>query len=253
MGLFKKENQSIVPKDIKTNTEDVKKAREIEIIAGENTFETKFLSLCNYLITNTDDNKFFIPKDDEDMLNIFLGWDYINIDKTSFKFVLDFATAYRYMTDIFPIRTTQIISVDENKDTKSIKVEFDLNKIRGKEENIKDDTITFDFYSIPNRINTALEVMESETSSMLEQYINEGVIDKDAYYLEITRNTSTENNVIEKYLTLQKYSMIKIEDTYDLIWLKSIFNITHGICRETYYTLLDNIQDSIFGKFRGKD
>ena len=187
------------------------------------------------------------------MLNIFLGWDYINIDKTSFKFVLDFATAYRYMTDIFPIRTTQIISVDENKDTKSIKVEFDLNKIRGKEENIKDDTITFDFYSIPNRINTALEVMDSETSSMLEQYINEGVIDKDAYYLEITRNTSTENNVIEKYLTLQKYSMSKIEDTYDLIWLKSIFNITHGICRETYYTLLDNIQDNIFGKFRGKD
>lgn len=251
MGWFDKESKQEEEKIEEKSDKDY----SLNIIAGENRYETKLLTYCHFLMENK--NKIITEKGpiihvDPDyavIINNFLTLNYKTVyNPKDFNFIYEFAKAFEYMTDIFPLDTKQRVFVAQNNDTKSTKVEFKC-PVDNDNGTIKEDNIVFDFYTIPSRINTALEALaDIEASSELEQYINNGTIEKDTLYVEITREIirANDDDIRIKNLTLQR-CVTDGMDIYDLLWLESIYRKVYKVCEDTFKDLINCITFNLTG------
>ena len=210
---------------------------KIEPVIGENSFETRILTWIKYFRSYYDE---FLVKGtlygmkNKKNIKKFLAWDNFDIDTKSIIFVKEFTDMLISISNIIFIdKYCHDISYEYNETTKSTTLIIENGNV------LKRYKITFDFYKIPGKINSLLDNMDLETSSLLERYINDGAIDSDTEYVNISYQYYKDK---VKEITVPLNERYNIHNHPDCVILESIIIRTYTYL---YYIYKDILSDSI--------
>jgi hypothetical protein len=233
MGLFSKNTEP--PKPPEERLEITEKVPSIDsyIVASFNKFDTRFLTLLDCLSKNKEsivkNGKFTL--DARNDLVHFLDLDNVCIDITNFIFWKEYIEALIHLENIIPIPNDIDLRYKYDNELKSLIVYLVDNDI----------SITFDFYTIPDKMNSVLKNLDQESSSWLEEYINNQDIKTNNTYLNINYKNG---EYFERSITMP-YNVI---DTSEKYLLESILIKTFRYCKYHYNKTLKNIIKFYTGK-----
>ena len=249
---FKKKNKEpeqpkeVISKEIVDNNKEnkiINYSDYFTVYTGKNNFETRFLTLINYLSNYRDDiikaindNTSINPTiffTNWSELNNFLDWSSIGVNIDNFVFLRDFSEAVYNLKDIYPID----IPIIYNDSNNSFNIELHYDE--------KCYSI-FDFYTIPNGVvNSAFDALDLEYPSLLERYINSGTVE-DLEYLSIEYNDIDKN--YQRNITIPyNSSTIRFKDDNDDRFLCDIILLkTFKKCKSMYGKLILEIMSNYY-------
>lgn len=235
--MFKKDTNKKEETIVDTTPEipKIEEDEEIEIIAGENTFETKMLTWLNYLTKFSADYvkgidfgyRFNKGKNIEEFLTL-------SIDNKNFIFVEEFATMYKTISELFMI--PKYMEYEENKELNSKTVSFTT------EQGIH---FKFDFFKVPDKVSSLLE------DDLLDNYLYD---DNNNEFVTIYVNYKDILFDIDKEITIKNYKELNIKESYVDIKYKYILDfIMTSTCKwvfDTFDNMLTDTSNIYFGRIK---
>ena len=226
-------------KEEDTEKFDIKEAIENQftVVDGINYFETRFLTLLNYLSSYREawmkqrviDFPFGEKIEFKANKNLyeFLQWKSMDISYNNFNFIIDFVIAVNSLSEYFPI-TIPFKNYKYDETTKSLVFTIEdhySNKIK----------YNFDLYTVPETVNTIFN------DNILESYISGE--DSNSMYLCIEYIDPLHN--YKRSITIVNREKIDYYEN-DKFLLESILTRTYDLCIRMYKDILVNIVDRYF-------